>query len=325
MANETSYEDYPSTFSYETPITCVNIPNSQSNDICSTLRDVFFEVGKILNLENLKGISIACGDLGYKKAIKLIDENKKPSEGEVIGCAMAITKESQEGLQSYIVLKDVSIIPLLVEEQSGNQEQVMRMLQIIAHECGHIHSDLLLHNIFETIPSMKDCKSQYEGIIYETSMAGWSEFSACFFSASIGENPEQSFREVVIEKLEVIVGELNSAKDLIDKPFDMMMAVFKNIGNLIKYSSYYLGWMFNNSFNERLEETALYKYIKNSWFLEYFIKLENIYETVLNNISSDNPDFDEILNIGKLLIEVSEHFGFEISVDDDNFTYIYTN
>ncbi|SNT69587.1 hypothetical protein [Psychrobacter sp. LV10R520-6] len=93
MANEISYEDYPSTFSYETPITCVHIPDSQSNSICSNLRDIFFQVGKLLDLENLKGISIACGDSGYKKAIKLIDENRKPSEGEVIGCAMAITKE----------------------------------------------------------------------------------------------------------------------------------------------------------------------------------------------------------------------------------------
>lgn len=325
MVNETSYEDYPSTFSYDTPITCVNIPNDKSNNICSNLRDVFFQVGKLLNLESLKGISIACGESGYKKAIKLIDENRKPSEGEVIGCAMAITKESEEGLQSYIVLKDISIIPLLVEEQSGNQEQVMRMLQIIAHECGHIHSDLILHKIFEKIPTMKDCKSHYEAIVYETSMAGWSEFSAYLYSANIGENPEQSFRDVIISKLAVIENELYLAKELSDQTLDMLRVVFKNIGNLIKYSSYYLGWIFNNELNKSFEETALYEHIKNSWFLEYFIKLENTYETILNNISSDKPDFDEILNIGKLLIEISKHFGFEILLDDNHSTYIYAH
>lgn len=325
MTNEELYENIPSTFSYETPITCVNIPDDKSNNICSNLRNIFFHVGKLLNLENLKGISIACGDSGYEEAIKLIDENRKPSEGEVIGCAMAITKDSVEGLQSYILLKDISIIPLLIEEQSENKEEVDRMLQIIAHECGHIHADLLLHAVFGTLPAIKDCKSHYEQIIYETSMAGWSEFSACFYSANIGENPEQSFREVVINKLAVIENELYLAKELSDKPFDMMLVVFKNIGNLIKYSSYYLGWMFNNEFNISLEKTALYEHIKNSWFLEYFIKLESTYESILKNISSDNPDFDEILNVGHVLIDISKHFGFEISVDNNHSTYIYAH
>jgi len=223
------------------------------------------------------------------------------------------------------VLKDISIIPLLVKEQSGNQEEIMRMLQIIAHECGHIHVDFLLHSIFKTIPTIKDYESHYEQIVYETSMAGWSEFSACFFSANIGENPEQSFREIVIEKLETIVDELNFAKGLSDKPFDMMMIIFRNIGNLIKYSNYYLGWMFNDEFNKNLEETALYKHIEHSWFLEFFIKLESIYKRILSNISSDNPKFDEILNIGQLSIEISKHFDFEISVNDDHSTYIYAN
>ena len=48
---------------------------------------------------------------------------------------------------------------------------------------------------------------------------GWSEFSACFFSAHIGLCPEEDFRGIVESKVENIVNELESLKLMRLEPF----------------------------------------------------------------------------------------------------------
>ncbi|WP_299066680.1 hypothetical protein [uncultured Psychrobacter sp.] len=321
---ENSYtDDHPSTFNRDIPITCVNIDDDKSDDICASLRMIFEEVGRTLNIKSLKGISIAIGDEGYRKAIDLIDSSRQVSNGEVIGCALTITNIIEGGLESYIVLKDVSIVPLLVEEAAKDGEQVAFMLQVIAHECGHIHGDDLFHEVMGDIPKREEYKSHYSAFVFDISIVGWSEFSACFFSAHIGQCSEQSFRDIVESKVESIVDDLESFKLMKLEPVDLLISVYKNIGNLIKFSSYYIGWMFNNQLKP--EKTKLYESLKDSWFLSYFLELDSIYEDILSKLSSKQLEFDEILEIGHLSKRIAEHFGFTTTVDRNNRTGIFFN
>lgn len=324
MTKDILFENYPSTFNEEIPITCANIPNDKVEATCASLRKTFYELGKIFELSNLKGISIALGEDAYKHAIELIDEHRKASEGEVVGCAMTITNFSDEGVESYIVLKDIIIIPLLVEEKKDDEQLIGFMLQTIAHECGHIHSDTLLYNASIKLPATNDYKNHYEQVICEVSLAGWSEFSACYYSAHIGMDPEQDFKEIIIGKLETIEDELKSAKSLSNNPQLMLFTVTKHIGNLIKYSSYYIGCMLNRKFDTKLEDTLLFSDIKNSWYSEFLNELLGVYESILINFSSENPKPDEILKIGQVFISICEYFNFEISLHD-NKTYFYTS
>ena len=321
MSNNSYIDDYPSTFNSHIPITCVNIDDDESNEICLTLRNIFEEIGKSLNIKSLKGISIALGDEGYRKAIDLIDSTRQVSNGEVIGCALTISNIIEGVLESYIVLKDVSIVPLLVEKAAKDEEQVAFMLQVIAHECGHIHGDDLFYEIMGDVPKIEDYESHYAVFIYDISTVGWSEFSACFFSAHIGLCPEEDFRGIVESKVENIVNELESLKLMRLEPLDLLISVYKNIGNLIKYSSYYLGWMFNSKLKP--EKTKLYESLEDNWFLSYFLELDKIYENILSKLSNEQLEFDEILEIGHLSKRIAEHFGFTTTVDQGNGTGIF--
>lgn len=323
LSKNSDIEDYPSTFNRNIPITCVNIDNDKSDDICVSLRMIFEEVGRALNIKSLKGISIALGDEGYRKAIDLIDSTRQVSNGEVIGCALTISNIVEGVLESYIVLKDVSIVPLLVEEAAQDEEQIAFMFQVIAHECGHIHGDDLFYEIMSDIPKIEECKSHYSVFVFDISMAGWSEFSACFFSAHIGQCSEQSFREIVESKVESIVDDLESCKRMKFEPLDLLTNVYRNIGNLIKFSSYYIGWMFNSELKP--EKTKLYESLKGSWFLSYFLELDSIYEDILSKFLNKEIEFDEILEIGHLSKRIAEHFGFTTTVDQNNRTGIFFN
>lgn len=322
MTKEILIENYPSTFNKEIPITCADIPNDKVEATCANLRKIFYELGRIFELSSLKGISIALGEDAYKHAIELIDENRKASEGEVIGCAMTITNFSDDELESYIVLRDIVIIPLLVEEKKDDEQLIGFMLQTIAHECGHIHSDTLLYNASIKLPATNDYKNHYEQVICEVSLAGWSEFSACYYSAHIGMDPKQDFKDIIIGKLETIEGELKSAKSLSNDPQLMLFSVTKHIGNLIKYSSYYIGCMLNRGFDTKLEDTLLFKDIENSWYSEFLNELVDVYKFILINLSSDKPKPDEILKVGQIFIGICEHFKFELTLRD-NKTYFY--
>lgn len=323
MSEDSYIDDYPSTFNRDIPITCVNIDNDKSDDICASLRSIFEEIGRRLNIKSLKGISIALGDEGYRQAIDLIDSNRQVSNGEVIGCALTISNIVEGVLESYIVLKDVSIVPLLVEEVAKDKKQVAYMLQVIAHECGHIYGDDLFNEIMGDIPKIEEYKSHYSVFVFDISMVGWSEFSACFFSAHIGQCSEQSFRDIVESKVKSIVDDLESFKLMRLEPLDLLINVYKNIGNLIKFSSYYIGWMFNNELKP--ERTKLYESLKDSWFLSYFLELDNIYEDILSKFLNRELEFDEILEIGHLSKRIAEHFGFTTTVDQNNRTGIFFN
>lgn len=324
MTKQLLDKETSSTFNISVPITCVNIPNDIENNVCASLRNIFYVMGEYFDLSILKGISIASGDVGYKKAIELIDDSRNPSEGDVEGCAMAITHTTNRNLESYIILKDISIIPLLVENKSENADEIDRMIQIIAHECAHIHSDILLNNTLKSINNIDYCQSHYDQIVHEISTVSYSEFLACYFSAGIGENPEQGFKAVLLGKLKTIENELIFSKTLSNNPLLMLNTVFKHIGNLIKYSSYYLGWMFNNQFNKEIEDTSLYQHIKNSWFLSFLSDLKDIYKSIMESFLSNRLNINEVLSIGHLAKNICEYFDFELSVDDDNRTYFYS-
>lgn len=299
----------------------MNIDDDESVEICLTLRSIFEEIGKILNIKSLKGISITLGDEGYRKAIDLIDSTRQVSNGEVIGCALTISNIIEGVLESYIVFRDVSIVPLLVEKAAKDEEQVAFMLQVIAHECGHIHGDDLFYKIMGDMPNIEYCKSHYAVLVHDISTVSWAEFSACFFSAHIGLCPEEGYRGIVESKVESIVGELENLKLMRLEPLDLLTSVYENVGNLIKYSSYYLGCMFNAELKP--EKTKLYESLEDNWFLSYFLELNKIYESILPKLSNEQLGFDEILEIGHLSKRIAEHFGFTTTVDPSNGTGIF--
>lgn len=307
-------------------ISCRGFPSKEMAKAAGYgLLDIADKIGEYLDISILEGMTIAWGDEEYKVAIKEINPTSSPSEGDEIGVAMSIGKLDENGiLKKHLVFKAWLFTPYFRKpEDFKNEEEQMNLIQLmihtVAHELAHVETAKKLYdgNIYEILNSKGN--NIHDFFRKSTMYVCWDEFSACFLSGTFGEDPHQSYEEILLKHIEKLDDRLFKVfKEYYHKQdhLNLFCQTYEIYFNLLKFSSYYLGNIKSNQIV--IESLDSYKKIQDSDFSQYFNRLNNTLNQIHEDIESEIYDLASFEKIGNLLDELCLQAGLVITPSIDN-------
>lgn len=200
---------------------------------------------------------------------------------------MAIPVVRDGKVAMHLVLNATIMAPLLDEEN----EHFILARSILAHECAHIHD---LAEKQRAFPSelLQYVSSERFGTrdfqVQQIAFACWSEYAACRLSAdwtpeneiSILEHNLRSVLEGIDERIKQHHHEYTEPGHLLR----LFNAIFLEVGNLAKYTSYLLGQLDGIEQDYETAATATFALIQATpFFVPLFAELKSTLQTMWDN------------------------------------------
>jgi hypothetical protein len=232
------------------------------------------------------------------------------STGEVIGIAITPFVIRGNEVKSHIIY-DYSHISEIINPSSKYYNQ---HLYNFIHELAHVEITNVLDKCF---PNILREKIYYPKKINQSliNMVCLEEYLACRISGGLDKDNtiREMYEEILINCISKI--ELNIKNAIIqyeqDKKGDKLFSLmYTEYGNLLKYSSYYLGHIESQNFNWE-DSTSLLETIQNeNWFKYYFLKLKEVLNKLWLNYNkwSYKAEFDVISKIAEEMIHKKAEF-----------------
>lgn len=302
--------------------------NSTYNDLYQSsikyFAQLYFYLKKDSDFSGIDKNFIFADDESYELALK--EFGLVPSNGKVVGVAMHHIN-TDDGIKHYLFYNVSKIIGLVFLDENNDQfnaNETEKMLQlehalnISVHELGHVHFNNILLNFNSKMVLEKDfdMRNLYSRFHHSTKRACINEYLACFYaSTSINMDQPETYRSLK-ENVEIYFEDCpTDAENALNKFYDnhdywdLMNEIYTPIAFLLKSSAYFLGHI--HGLDQKFNETDLYEKLKNTWFLNYILQLEQIlfitYDNIINN-SYDDSDLDEI---STLLDDLANLFGIQ--------------
>jgi hypothetical protein len=282
-----------------------------------------------LDLSGLDGVTIA---YDYNDALSSIERGfpsnhaLTPSNGDVVGIAMTPLVLRDGVLKSHIVFNARYIVHLGDE----NNENFGFALHTLAHECAHVEVTQLFENCFPSrllpnYPSSSTAKIRSDIIL-----ACWDEYAATYRSAPIGAEPTAGYEDNFlhhVRETKARVTECISEYRLHGRPMEVLIAVLRIIGNLMKFSAYHLGNLDGLKIApENMPRTAAI--LEGHWFAPFFIRIHEALRDIRTDYGAWQDDrafeviadlADEILQFVGITYKEGPASCFHIEVEDSAF------
>lgn len=283
-----------------------------SNKIAGSVYAVIREIGKLFDLERLEGVTIAADyssalqqlDLGYPVTIPLV-----PTSDHGVGVAMTPMVLRNGVVKSHIVC-DLAWIWHIKDIES---EYWPLALQLIAHECAHVHDHKIWDLAFPDMFLKKAIALTQIPNIWVITHACWSEYAATRLSARFGKDQTEAYEETFVRTLSLARDRANDhikRYRIHGKHQILCDEVCKEYGDLMKFASYLIGHLAGL---ERDLSTAVRAKIalEGHWFAPFFERLRIRLQEQWENYGrwESVSDFDQIgeiandvLNLGGVFI-----------------------
>lgn len=317
----------PSTFPETTMFSINGFENADAQKLAYNLGTMFREIGRIIDISNLDGVTIAWD---YDKALADLDRGYQSAHvltrttDVATGVAMTPSVLRDGCLKSHILLH--AHVAKMVE--SEDVEDIKTVLHVIAHECAHVEITAAYDRCFPgellraAYPTLLDA---YRDQVFS---ACWDEYAATRISRTIGYDPLPGYEETflsVLEQVDEKVSELvRGFHGLTTEETNAFVgAVFGAYGNLLKFGCYFLGTLASvdrrGDHGEKINQALC-----TSWFRPYFLRLEALCADLFNDLGKwqDKAGFHAI---GDLVEEIVEDRVMKILRGDEGRFSIYVH
>lgn len=300
--------------------------NNKNHDIYQPaiqfFAQIYFDLKKDSDFSGLDTNFIFADDKSYELALK--EFGLVPSNGKVIGVAMHHIN-TDDGIKHYLFYNVSKIIGLVFLDENNDQFnadetekmfQLEHALNITVHELGHVHFNNRLLTLNSKLVLVRDfdTRNLYTRFHHSTQKACINEYLACLYaSSSISINQPETYRSLQDNVLIHFNDCPNDVETAFEKFYEignhgiLMNEIYMPIAFLLKSCSYFLGHI--HGLNQKFKETDLYQKIKDTWFIEHIVQLEEIlfgaYDKILNDVFEDK----DLNGISPLLDDVANLFG----------------
>lgn len=292
---------------------------------------LFFDLKNTSDFSGLDTNFIFTDEENYLLALK--DYGLKPSDGKVIGVAMHHTTSNDK--VSHHLFFDISKIWGLIFLDKKNNAvfnidekdrlfQLEHALNISIHELGHVHFNnrLLALNSKLVLEKDFDTSNLYSRFHHSTKKACINEYLACLYaSSSISMNQSETYRSLQDNVLIYFQDCPSEVKNAFEKFYQtgehgaLMNEIYMPIAFLLKSSAYFLGHI--HGLDQKFKETDLYQKLKDTWFNDHIIQLEEILYCAYDKIQNDVFEDKDLNGISPLLDDIANFFGINATPTQD--------
>jgi len=285
------------------------------------LYSVLSVISQSIDLTKLDGVTVAFDydealaelDRGYETTYKLT-----ASKGVAIGVAMAPTVIRDGVIKTHLVL-NASYALNVLEEPGEETNYFNQSLHLIAHECAHVEVTAAFDRSFPGFLLQKAHSNILDYMRWEAILATWDEYAVCRITGSIGYDPADDYLETFVKILGDSRGqcfEMIKAYRTHGDVGKVVVEVYGRLGDLLKYSSYFLGAVAAQETPET-HPVALTEGAEFGWYARFYERLIEVHEALWNEFGKWEG-LDAFEAIGDILEDMAESVGVEASRESDN-------
>lgn len=276
------------------------------------LHSVLSVISQSIDLTNLDGVTIA---FDYDEALAELDRGYETTyrltatKDVAIGVAMAPTVIRDGVIKTHLVLNANYALSLL-EKPGKETEFFWQSLHLVAHECAHVEVTAVFDRCFPGTLLQKVHRNILDNMRWQVILATWDEYAVCRITGSIGYDPADDYLETLLKVLGDTRGqcyEMIKAYRTHGDVGQVVTEVYGKIGNLLKYSSYFLGAIATHE-NPETHPTTLTEKAEFAWFKPFYERMIEVNEALWSEFGRwKNLDaFDEI---GDILEDMAKSIG----------------
>lgn len=285
------------------------------------LHSVLSVISQSIDLTNLDGVTVA---FDYDEALAELDRGYettytlKATKDEAIGVAMAPTVIRDGVIKTHLVLNANYALSVL-EEPGEETEYFWQSLHLVAHECAHVEVTAAFDRSFPAFLLQKVHSNILDNMRWQVILATWDEYAVCRITGSIGYDPTDGYLETLVNVLGDTRGqcyEMIKAYRTHGDVGQVAAEVFGKLGDLLKFSSYFLGAVASQETPET-HPAVLTEEVEFGWFAPFYERLIEVHETLLSEFGKWK-DLDAFEAIGDVLEDMAESIGLEASRESDD-------
>jgi len=289
----------PSSRPQNIPMCFRGFERNAAEGYASTLGALLHEIGKIMDISTLDGMTIA---FDYDEALANLDRGyetirtlTKTTEFAT-GVAMTPAVLRDSALKSHIVLSGEIVLML----DDDNQENFKSAVHTIAHECAHVEITATYDKCFPNEILRKFYDTVMESWRWDVINACWEEYAACRIASNIGHDPVAGYEEVFVLALNEMDDKITQlVQNFHGGNADQLVGpVFGVYGTVMKFTCYLLGAMAGTKKTLASCESAR-DALSDHWFEPYFERLKQACEDLYDQFGnwSEKSGFNAIGDI----------------------------
>ena len=276
------------------------------------LHSVLSVISQSIDITNLDGVTVAFDndealaelDRGYETTYTLT-----ATKGAAIGVAMAPTVIRNGMIKTHLVLNANYALSIL-EEPGEETEYFLQSLHLVAHECAHVEVTAAFDSSFPRFLLQKTHSNLLDNMRWQVILATWDEYAVCRIVGTIGYDPVDGYLETLVKVLgdtRVQCYEIIKAYRTHGDVGQVVAEVYGKLGNLLKFSSYFLGAVAAHETPET-HPTVLTKEAEFGWFFPFYERLIAAHEVLWSEFGKWK-DMDTFGTIADVLEDMAESIG----------------
>lgn len=276
------------------------------------LHSVLSVISQSIDLTNLDGVTVA---FDYDEALAELDRGYETTyrltatKGVAIGVAMAPTVIRDGLIKTHLVLNANYALSIL-DEPGEESEYFWQSLHLVAHECAHVEVTAAFDRSFPKFLLQKAHSNILDNMRWQVILATWDEYAVCRIAGSIGYDPSGGY----LETFGKVLGDTRSQCYETIKAYrthgdvgQVVTEVYGKLGDLLKYSSYFLGAVGAQEHPET-HPTVLSETAEFGWFAPFYECLIESHKTLWSEFGEWN-ELDAFEAIGDILEDMAESIG----------------
>lgn len=284
------------------------------------LHSILSVISQSIDLTNLDGVTVAFDyddalaelDRGYETSYKLT-----ATKDVAVGVAMAPTVVRDGKIKTHLVL-NANYATSILEEPGQETDYFWQSLHLVAHECAHVEVTAAFDRSFPGFLLQKAHSSILDNMLWQVILATWNEYAACRIAGSMGYDPAVGYLETLV----MVLGNTRSQCFEMIKAYrthggvDRVAAeVYGKLGDLLKYSSYFLGAVGADE-NAETHPITLTEESEFEWFSSFYDRVIETQAKLWDEFGKweDQKGFEAL---GAILEKLAESIGIEASRQSD--------
>ncbi len=285
------------------------------------LHSVLSVISQSIDLTKLDGVTVAFDydealaelDRGYETTYKLT-----ATKDIAVGVAMAPTVIRDGVIKTHLVLNANYALSIL-EEPGAETDYFWQSLHLVAHECAHVEVTAAFDRSFPGFLLQKSHSNILDNMRWQVILATWDEYAVCRIAGSIGYDPADGYLETVVKMSGNTRGqcfEMIKAYRTHGDVGQVAAEVYGKLGDLLKYSSYFLGAVAAQEIPET-HPAALTEGAEFGWYAPFYERLIEVHKALWSKFGKWEV-LDAFEAIGDILEDMAESIGVEASRESDD-------
>ena len=272
----------------------------------NAIGDVICEIGRVLDLSALDGVTVA---YDYEAALAQLNRGYEtthrltPTRGHATGVAMS-PAVMRDGLVKTHMVFHAPYVELLLSE---DHEQLAGPIHLIAHECAHVEATSKFDRAFPGTLLQRQILDVLTNLRWQVIKATWEEYAVCRSCANYGSDPLDGYEETFLNCCATArdrANDLIRAYRLHGEHSRVMFEVYGLYGDLMKFAAYYLGTLDGQGIDGSSRKRAN-ELLAGHWFEPFYRRLHDACGVVFDQYGrwTDQTSFERLGDLSQDLVQ----------------------